>query len=59
MKRTRHLTLACAFVCAIALAADDKGAPKIRIALVGDSTAAARSGWAPAFAKLLTSNVEC
>ncbi len=40
-------------------AADNGGAAKTRIALVGDSTVATNSGWGPAFEKLPAPGVEC
>jgi len=49
--------IVCAFALHAWLAADAK--PNVRIALVGDSTVAEKSGWGPAFAKLLGPSAAC
>ncbi|MBI5774448.1 MAG: rhamnogalacturonan acetylesterase [Verrucomicrobia bacterium] len=49
--------IVCASAFHAGLAADAK--PKVRVALVGDSTVAEKSGWGPAFAKLLGPGAVC
>jgi lysophospholipase L1-like esterase len=59
LRTTFRAAVACAVLVASALlvGAEEKGVE--RVVLVGDSTVASKSGWGDAFAKLLTSGVEC
>ena len=59
MKLPWFFAIVCTFIQTGASAADGGATPKVRIALVGDSTVAENSGWGPAFGKLLSSGAEC
>ncbi len=61
MSRALHtFTALCVLlITSAASAADDKVHGTIRIALVGDSTVAASSGWGPAFEKMLGPGATC